>query len=283
MTRSMRFGSSVCLSVVVGTMALLGSAFAQDGSEADLVDNSGKFGIGFQSRFPLSCISVKYWTPGTLGLQGVVTRAGMSVSYDELSASLTSVSGRLLLTVRRQSNARFYLAGGVSYTDAVVKDEWSKSGASGLGLEGVGGVEYSLKGLPNLGLAFEFGIAFTRFGEPDSDDTVDIHFTPAGTVGVHYYFLPDVHTSCAPISYTCLNERLALCLERAAARSRPFRRAVSHRWLLHTVGPASWSRWPGHMSSASARCRRSWRPVGLCAIMGPGGVGPLVGTEREHW
>lgn len=163
-------------------------------SEVTADHDTGKFGIGFHSTFPLSGISGKYWTPAGIGIQGFLMRAGISVPTEDISASITTLGGRFLFTVEEKSRAKLYLGAGMNYTDASVRedDEFSEddeSGGSGLGLEGIGGVEYSFSDLPNLGFAFEFGINFLRLSaEEFEDDELNLHFTTSGTVGIHYYF-----------------------------------------------------------------------------------------------
>ena len=165
-------------------------AFA-DGNTIEVTadDNAGKFGIGFHSTFPLSGISGKYWTPTGIGFQGFVMRAGFSVPTQDISASMSMIGGRFLGTVQRKPRARFYLGAGVNYTDASAReDDEEVPGGSGLGLEGVGGVEYSFSDLPNLGFAFEFGVNFLRLSAEEEEDELNLHFTTSGTVGIHYYF-----------------------------------------------------------------------------------------------
>ncbi len=159
-------------------------------SEATADDSAGKFGIGFHSTFPLSGISGKYWAPTGIGFQGYLMRAGFSVPTEDISASMTMLGGRFLYTVQKKSRARLYLGGGLNYADASAReDDEEISGGSGLGFEGVGGVEYSFSDLPNLGFAFEFGINFLRLSaEEYEDDELSLHFTTSGTVGIHYYF-----------------------------------------------------------------------------------------------
>jgi len=175
--------------IAFALLLLCQAALADDNtSGAPAADAAGKLGIGFHSRFPLSGISLKYWTPTGIGLQGIVTRFGFSVPNDDVSGGLTLLGGRFLYTIQRESRVRFYVGAGASYTDAGIKEGASDETATGLGLEGVGGVEYSFSDLPNLGLAFEFGAGFLRLTPKDSDDQLNLHFTTSGTVGIHYYF-----------------------------------------------------------------------------------------------
>ena len=160
-----------------------------DSDTGEIVANgSGKFGIGFHNAFPLSGISAKYWTSKGIGLQGFLMRVGFSLPIEDLSGSLTTVGGRFLYTVHTKPRVKFYLGAGTHYTDMEVSEgEYEDANSRGIGLEGVGGVEYSFSDLPNLGFAFEFGMGFLSLGTEDDDD-LNLHFTTSGTVGIHYYF-----------------------------------------------------------------------------------------------
>jgi hypothetical protein len=157
-------------------------------SIASTDNNDGKLGVGFHNRFPVSGLSCKFWTPTGVGFQGILSRFGFSLPTENVSASLTTLGGRLLYTIKRETRTKFYIGGGGSYTDVSAEAEGDSESASGFGLEGVGGIEYTFSDLPNLGFSFEFGIGFLRLTPEDSDDNIDLHFTTSGTVGIHYYF-----------------------------------------------------------------------------------------------
>lgn len=188
----MQWKSVVALSAlaIIFCLSFNFSETAADDNTGEMLadNNAGKLGIGFHSRFPVNGISVKYWTPTEIGLQGIFMRYGISLPTEDMSGALTTLSGRFLYTIKKESNVRFYFGAGASYTNGKVKEDGDEDTGSGFGLEGVGGVEYSLSGLPNLGLAFEFGGAFMRLSSEDSDDKLDLLFTTSGSVGIHYYF-----------------------------------------------------------------------------------------------
>ena len=120
-------------------------------------------------------------------------RAGISVPSEDISVSLTTLGGRFLYTVQKKPRVRLYLGGGVNYTILGTEvedsdfDEADTANGTGIGFEGVGGVEYSFSDLPNLGFAFEFGLGFLKLSAED-ETNLDLHFTTSGTVGIHYYF-----------------------------------------------------------------------------------------------
>ena len=198
--RAVRIATLAVLVVIVCSAP----SFARDG---------GTNGIGWQASSTLQGVSFKGAFSSQMAVQGVLGYTSLSIDepsievdgHDEeldmtLGVTAWTVGGRLLFTLKEETNLDVYAGGGVNFylisaeTD-ILGDDVEISG-SALGFQAVTGVEYRFQGLENLAFSTEIGFDLAMVNDLNVDTPGgDVTLSPNASIksfflggGIHYYF-----------------------------------------------------------------------------------------------
>ena len=168
----------IFISMILVTMLISNNMFAQESDQTE----KGKFGIGFQSSFPVWGGSIMLNLSEQTSIQGMLGFFG----------DLKTYGGRFLyrFTNKQYSNTYGYgLLGAFSYTGLKIGENYSleKTKETVFGFGAGLGVEYSwqmwLPDLPPIWWNLEIGFGSVKFEEVDYDFSAFM----VGA-GFHYYF-----------------------------------------------------------------------------------------------
>lgn len=167
--------------ILVSMLTILGMFAASNARAKNL---SERLGVGFDSQIGLTqrldAASARYWIDRDMGVQGDFAFMNLSPNQGS-SQTAFGFGGKFLYNVMEETNMNLYAGGGFYvFTQPVNGD--TKGGFS---FGALGGTEFFLQGLPNLGfnLELDLGVKYlnqygTAFGI--SADSIN--------AGVHYYF-----------------------------------------------------------------------------------------------
>lgn len=155
---------------------------------AQAKDLRKKVGVGFDSQLSLgsdgvagpTSLSVKYTLPASDKTVNIQLEALLGLSVVENRAANLVGGGRFLYTVIAEDNCNVFVGVGGAYIQG--DDVDTVDGA--IRIQPLGGVEFFLFGLENLGFTASLGL------NVDLGNPVSISTTAAtvGNLGVHYYF-----------------------------------------------------------------------------------------------
>jgi hypothetical protein len=123
------------------------------GTQAYAKDMSNRLGVGYknQSSVDLPSIAVQYYPGADLGLSAAL---GVDTKSQNSRFGFMVKLNRIIF---QEDNLNFYMGAGAG----LLSQETAGSNESGFELMGLGGAEFFLPGLENLGFCFEAGTAIT--------------------------------------------------------------------------------------------------------------------------
>lgn len=151
-------------------------------SQAMAVNLADRIGVGYSNAFisgDLDSIQVKYSPTNTLSIVGAL---GIN-TQDE--SSTFGFLGKAHKIIFHETNLNFYLGGHVAFASQEVSVGNNSETESGVEFAVLGGVEFFIPGLENLGITFETGFGLTTLGEGITFRTLAFHPLQAGMI---FYF-----------------------------------------------------------------------------------------------
>ncbi len=147
-------------------------------SQAMAVNLADRIGIGYSNSFlsgDLDSVQVKYSPTNTLSLVGAL---GINTRDDNSTFGFSAKAHKIIF---HETNLNFYLAGHAAF----ISQEFGNDTESGTEFAVLGGVEFFIPGLENLGITFETGFGISSLGNGITFKTVALHPLQAGMI---FYF-----------------------------------------------------------------------------------------------
>jgi len=128
-------------------------------------------------------LSVKYWITQQFGVEGLL---GLTYAkYEDDKVFGTTIGGRFHANLIYEQNMNVYAGAGLGLIPVSTDVNGDADNNVGFMMQGFGGFEFFLPGLPNLALNTEIGLQYVDYDEFQGFGTFGAGF---GVVGIRYYF-----------------------------------------------------------------------------------------------